>query len=330
MIQDSFSVSVASIAGEQYHDGELFPLVLEAESRDATPDRSLAWLGERRADLLAQARRHGEILFRAFPLAAADDFDRFVAAFGLPNFPYDESLSNAVRINRTPRVFTANEAPATVTIFLHHEMAQTPIYPGRLFFFCEQPADAGGATPICRSDVLWERIVRRLPDFTRDCLEKGLRYTNVMPPESDATSGMGRSWQSTLRAESRAQAEVRLENLGYTWQWLADGSLRATTPVLPAVLDLGAGRLSFFNQLIAAYHGWKDRRNDPSKAITFGDGSPLNAQAVAQVAALADELTFDIPWQRGDVALLDNFVTMHGRRTFSGTRRVLASLVAAD
>jgi alpha-ketoglutarate-dependent taurine dioxygenase len=30
------------------------------------------------------------------------------------------------------------------------------------------------------------------------------------------------------------------------------------------------------------------------------------------------------------VALVDNFVTMHGRRTFAGTRRVLASLVAAD
>jgi hypothetical protein len=30
------------------------------------------------------------------------------------------------------------------------------------------------------------------------------------------------------------------------------------------------------------------------------------------------------------VALVDNFVTMHGRRTFSGTRKVLASLVAAN
>ena len=44
--------------------------------------------------------------------------------------------------------------------------------------------------------------------------------------------------------------------------------------------------------------------------------------------ALADELTFDIDWQTGDVALLDNFLVMHGRRTFSGERRVLASLVA--
>ena len=43
---------------------------------------------------------------------------------------------------------------------------------------------------------------------------------------------------------------------------------------------------------------------------------------------LADELTFDVPWQSGDAVLVDNFLVMHGRRTFRGTRKVLASLIA--
>ena len=41
---------------------------------------------------------------------SANDFDRFIAAFELENFPYEQSLSNAVRVNYTPRVFSANEA----------------------------------------------------------------------------------------------------------------------------------------------------------------------------------------------------------------------------
>ena len=45
---------------------------------------------------------------------------------------------------------------------------------------------------------------------------------------------------------------------------------------------------------------------------------------------LSDALTFDLAWQNGDVALVDNFLVMHGRRPFSGQRRVLASLVADD
>ena len=93
---------------------------------------------------------------------------------------------------------------------------------------------------------------------------------------------------------------------------------------------LADGRKTFFNQLIAAYRGWKDVRNDPSKAIAFGDGTPLDADGVAAAVELADELTYDLAWRRGDVALVDNFVAMHGRRPFTGTRKVLASLVAAD
>lgn len=315
------------IAGQQQHGGQPFPLVLACRE-PPTLDETTAWIGENRHRLCEQAARHGAILFRGFPLTGPEDFDRFVAAFDLPNFLYEESLSNAVRVVKTPRVFTANEAPPTVTIFLHHEMAQTPIYPGKLFFFCEQPAESGGATPLCRSDVLWNRLRTEHPEFARNCESKGLKYSNVMPSQNDPTSGMGRSWQSTLRASTREQAEQRLRALGYSWVWLEDGCLRATTPVLPAVRTFADGRQSFFNQLIAAFQGWKDERNDPSKAITFGDGTPLDRDAVHAATRLGEELSFDVPWRRGDVALVDNYVTMHGRRAFTGTRKVLASLVA--
>jgi alpha-ketoglutarate-dependent taurine dioxygenase len=330
MTTETLDVSPTTVPGQQTHNGQPFPLVLSCRTTGATLDITVAWVADHRMQLLRQASDHGAILFRGFPLATAEDFDRFVTAFDLPNFAYDESLSNAVRVNKTPRVFTANEAPPSVTIFLHHEMAQTPVYPSRLFFFCERAAETGGATPVCRSDVLWERLAERRPAFARDCEAKGLRYTNVMPAENDANSGMGRNWQSTLRATTREAAEARLRSLGYSWEWLPDGSLRATTPVLPAVRKLGNGRTSFFNQLIAAAQGWKDTRNDPSKAITFGDGTPLDREAVNEATRIGEELSFDIPWQTGDVALVDNYVAMHGRRSFSGTRRVLASLVAAE
>jgi hypothetical protein len=322
-------VTEVTLPGQQTHGGGVFPLVLACQVPVINLAAATAWVSAHRGELLAKAGRHGAVLFRGFPLATAEDFDAFVAAFALPNFPYHESLSNAVRVNRTPRVFTANEAPPSVAIYLHHEMAQTPVYPGRLFFFCEQPAETGGATPICRSDVLWERLKGLCPAFARDCEAKGLRYSHVMPGEDDAASGMGRGWQSTLRAATRGEAEDRLRELGYSWEWLPDG-LRVTTPVLPAVRELPDGRTTFFNQLIAAARGWKDSRNDPSRAITHGDGTPLDRGAVRVAAGLGDELSFDIPWERGDVALVDNFVAMHGRRTFTGTRKVLASLIAAE
>jgi alpha-ketoglutarate-dependent taurine dioxygenase len=328
MQTNSIRAEPRPLSGQQTIHGDVFPLLIECRTLDATLPDAVDWAHNKRSELLDQASRHGAVLFRGFPLSSPEDFDAFVATFDLSNFPYYESLSNAVRVNWTERVFSANEAPPEVTIFLHHEMAQTPFFPAQLFFFCQLPADEGGQTPVCRSDLLFERLAERCPQFVHDCREKGLQYTNVMPSQNDPQSGMGRSWQSTLRAELREEAEQRLQSIRYRWQWQPDGCLRATTPVLPAVRQAASGRTVFFNQLIAAFSGWKDSRNDPSNAIRFGDGSPLDRAAVQVAMALADELTFDIPWQRGDVALLDNILTMHGRRTFRGPRKVLASLVS--
>ncbi len=320
-------MNLLTISGQHEYGGKPFPLAIKP------PEGSLSegceWAGGVTGELSKAAFEHGAVLLRGLPLVTPEDFDAVVRAFDLPNFSYEESLSNAHRINFTPRVFSANEAPPAVTIFLHHEMAQTPIYPSKLFFFCQTAADEGGATPICRSDVLWERLSEQRPGFAEACRSKGLKYSNVMPGEADESSGMGRSWQSTFSAASREAAEARLAKLGYSWEWQANGDLRATTPVLPAVRDLGDGRMSFFNQLIAAFNGWNDTRNDPAKAITFGDGTPLAPADVVAASALADDITFDIPWQDGDFALVDNYTAMHGRRTFRGTRKVLASFVTA-
>lgn len=314
---------------QQNWDDSLFPLILECQSPDATLEQALQWVKENKEELDAKAAKSGAILFRNFPLHTDLDFDAFIRAFDFPKFKYEDSLSNAVRTNRTELVFTANEAPKDVTIYLHHEMAQTPVYPSKLFFFCEQAAEEGGATPLCRSDVLFDMLKKELPEFAKNCEEKGLKYRSVMPAANDAQSGMGRSWQSTFSVETREEAEAAMEKLGYTYRWLEDGCLEATTPLLDAVREMPDGRKTFFNQLIAAFEGWKDTRNDPAKAITFGDGTPLNPEDAHRAAALAEEITFDVPWQNGDVALVDNYVAMHGRRTFSGTRKVLAALVAS-
>ena len=323
----SLSIQEIELDQQQHHE-EVFPLVYAAEDSSSTLKQVHDWLGENKERLLEQLSRHGAILFRGLPVNSDSDFDSVIRSFGLKNFTYAESLSNAVRRNRTERVFTANEAPASVSIFLHHEMAQTPIYPSKLFFYCEQAAHSGGATPLCRSDILLQELTKQAPEFVAACLKLGVRYSNVMPNIDDLESGQGRSWRSTLSTDDKSAAEDKLRKLGYQWEWLEQDSLRVTTAVLPAVRETDNGRQVFFNQLIAAFRGWKDTRNATEKSIRFGDDSAISTQAMAKAIHIGDELSFDIPWQSGDVALVDNFLVMHGRRPFEGQRRVLASLIA--
>lgn len=314
-----------AIPGQQTWDDSVFPYAMLPGSVDSLDDAT-AYIAEHRDELLELATTHGALFFRDFPFASVDAFDAMIQALDLPNFPYKKSLSNAVRVNRTERVFSANEAPPEVDIFYHHEMAQTPLFPEWIMFYCEIAAETGGATPICRSDVLYEKLKDACPEFIEACETKGLKYSNVMPSDDDAKSGMGRSWKSTLGVETVEAAEARLSELNYSWVWQDDGSLRVTSPPLPAVMEVEPGRKTFFNQLIAAFSGWKDARNDPSKAIRHGDDSPLDKDAVQKAIEIADEITFDVPWQPGDAVIIDNRIVMHARRTFTGTRKVVASL----
>lgn len=325
----SIQTEQIDVTGQQFYP-EPFPLVIGHTSGAASMADVTDWVQATSADHLAALAVHGAILFRGFPVTDAHDFDAFIRAFGLESFTYEESLSNAVRVNKTDLVFTANEAPPDVSIYLHHEMAQTPLFPSRLFFCCTQAPAVHGETPICRSDITLLELEKVDPDFVARCEELGVRYSNTMPGNDDPESGQGRSWRSTLGADTKNTAEARLEKLGYSYEWLDDGSLRATTPRLPAVRTLVDGRRVFFNQLIAAFRGWKDSRNEPSKSIRFGNDEEIPVASMQAAIDISDRLSFDLAWQAGDVALIDNFLVMHGRRPFEGKRTVLASLVADD
>jgi hypothetical protein len=207
-------------------------------------------------------------------------------------------------------------------------MAQTPIFPNIISLFCEKTADSGGATVLCRSDVVYQKIAAAEPQLTAKLAEVGIRYTTIIPSGDNLDSAQGRGWQSTLSVETKDQAEEKLNSLGYRWEWQSDESLLAQTKVLPAIKSLDNGRQVFFNQIIAAYQGWAGVKENPSKGLCFGDGSNIPKHYLDTLCAIAEETAYDLMWQNGDVAVVDNHIAMHGRRPYGGdsVRRVLVVL----
>ena len=321
----SVSADILSLGAKgKKNDSE--PLVYAFASNKKTVNDLIDWIGVEKDKIINNLNTHGSILLRGFPVESDLDFDAVVNAFEMKNLDYRDTLSNAVRINRTPRIFTANESPPDVSIFLHHELAQTTLYPSHLFFYCEQPSDAGGETPICRSDLLLEELENDLPLFVKKIRKLGVRYTNVIPSEVDTGSGQGRSWQDTLSTSEKMSAETILKDLNYNWRWLDDDSLKITTCSLPAIRVLPNGISVFFNQLIAAFKGWNDKRNKAEQSISFGDGSEISKEDMIKVCELSDEIAFDLFWKKNDVLIINNMMVMHGRKPFFGKRSVLASL----
>lgn len=336
------------------------PLLIEAGSEKVKDAAGVAqWVKQHRKDIEASLCKHGALLFRDFPLRTPEDFDAFVSAFqGWEDLSYENSMSFAVRKRFTGRICTTNEGKSGGLVF-HHEQAQTPLWPSKVFFCCQKaaaPGDGGG-TGVSPSDLVLSQLRKKYPAFVEKCEREGVRYTIYAGPEQDASKGAGRSWKSFFHVASREECERFMRQGGWEWEWgvgpqgakMPADFLKFTTPRLDAVkVAPGTEKKCFFNQLVATTAnalefskvgtdgGYDPLRDTPTQegidaCVRFSSGDAIDLNVLLDAKRMCEENAYDIQWQDGDVALLDNYLVMHARRIWNGpagSRQVLASLVA--
>lgn len=287
-----------------------------------------ALLRAHQADLWPALHRHGALLFRGFSLEDAASFQAAFRAFcpQLRNYQGGDSPRSAV----TEKVYTSTTYPSELTIPLHNEMSYSRDYPSLIAFYCDTAPLAGGETPLadCR------RATRALaPDLLERFQQKKLRYIQNLPNRA----GIGKSWQLTFETEDRAQVEAIAEARGATLRWRADGSLRVEEIVDPLVTHPRTGEPLFFCQAHLWHPSALDERTrrtllrrmpeeDLYHHCTFGDGTPLLPEELAQWQRALDASAVAIPWQRGDLLVVDNLLVAHGRNPFFGARRILVAM----
>jgi len=310
---------------QKFYNGIQFPSVLSPDPK--TPfslSRFTQAIKTQKAFLDSLLLKSGAVLLRGFPVSTASDFNDVVEAFGFEELPYVGGA--APRTSVVGRVFTANESPPDQKIPFHHEMAQVPEFPSKLFFFCEVVPGSEGETPIVLSHIVYERMKERYPEFVERLEEHGLLYTRVLGEDDDPSSPIGRGWKSTFLTTDKNVAEQRAAKLDMKLEWVGDAVKTIMGPIPAIKYDKTRQRKIWFNSMVAAYTGWEDARNDPVKAVTFGDGKPLPADIIYDCLKILEEESVAFPWQKGDVLLLDNLAVLHSRRSFNPPRRILASL----
>ncbi|XP_050285978.1 clavaminate synthase-like protein At3g21360 isoform X3 [Quercus robur] len=316
------------IPHQKLFNGIQFPLVLSPNPKSQTPPSSLSLFTQaiktEKTFLDSVLHKSGAVLLRGFPVNTASDFNDVVEAFGFEELPY---VGGAAPRNKVVgRISTTNDSPPDQKIPFHHEMAQVTTFPSKLFFFCEVEPGSGGETPIVLSHLVYEKMKERHPEFVERLEEHGLLYTRVIGEDDDLSSPIGRGWKSTFLTKDKSVAEERAANVGTKLEWLEDSVKTIMGPIPAIKFDKTRQRKIWFNSMVIAYIGWEDARNDPVKAVTFGDGKPLPADIVYDCLNILEEESVAFPWQKGDVLLLDNWAALHARKSFDPPRRILASL----
>ena len=65
--------------------------------------------------------------------------------------------------------------------------------------------------------------------------------------------------------------------------------------------------------MIAAYTGWVDKRNNPKKAVVFGDDTPMDDDVLMDLSNFMNENKCAYRWTPGKFVIVDNTVAYHSR-----------------
>jgi alpha-ketoglutarate-dependent taurine dioxygenase len=304
-------------------DDEPFVLCVEAN----LPGLDLAfWLAENAAQVHADLDKHGAVLFRGFADGGPEGFAAAARAVSPDLLGYLERA--APRVEVADHVFTSTEFPADQWIPLHHEMSYSHNWPSRLYFYCAQPPATGGATPLASERRVFPRIPGEIKDrFTRH----GVRYVRNFSSELDLP------WQEVFQTNERAEAEAYCRAAGMRFEWLGADRLRTTAVRQAVAAHPRTGEQVWFNHahlfhvsnlppaVSAALLAEVGVEGLPRNAF-YGNGDAIPDEIAGLIRDLYRDAALSVPWQRGDVLLVDNFLAVHGREPFSGDRRICVAM----
>jgi alpha-ketoglutarate-dependent taurine dioxygenase len=304
-------------------DADGFPLVCEPEIEGVN---LAAWARANRSLVEAQLLKHGALLFRNFSIAGASQFEQVATSLTTELLQYNERAAPRTEISRN--IYTSTEYPADQHIPLHHEMSYSHNWPTKIWFYCDQPAQQGGETPIA-SDRKVFRMIN--PEIKEKFIRKKILYIR------NYGEGVDLSWQEAFQTNDRAVVEAYCRKANMECEWKDDDRLKTRQRRPATVVHPKTGETLWFNHA----HMFHTSNLDPSvrdsllaefkedelpRNAFYGDSSPIESSILDEIREVYRQASIVFPWQKGDLLMLDNFLASHGRRPFVGPRRILVAM----
>ena len=285
-----------------------------------------AWAADNRAWIEARLLEHGGLLFRGFAVPDSAAFQDVARAISPDLLDYVERAAPRKQI--ADKVFTSTEYPADQWIPLHHEMSYSHNWPTKLFFYCELAPEQGGHTPVADD----RDVITRMPESLKaPFLERGVMYVRNYGLGGDMP------WWEVFQTRDRSEVESYLRRTGTEYEWRGEHQLHTRMRRQVLATHPRTGDTVWFNhahmfhisnmpaQVRAALLQEFAEDELPRNAF-YGDGSRIPDEVADAIRTLYRDAAIYFPWHKGDVLLLDNFLTTHGRSPFQGPRRICVAM----
>jgi hypothetical protein len=207
-------------------------------------------------------------------------------------------------------------------------MSYSHNWPTKIMFFCAQPAERGGRTPLASERQVFGLIEPRIKE---QFLKKRVMYVRNYGPDLDLP------WQDVFQTRDRAAVEEYCRRAHIEFEWRGAERLRtvqvrqaiAQHPVTGESVWFNHAHLFHFSSMDAATRASLAAmlaEEDLPRNAFYGDGSRIETSVLDAIRATYDSVAVTFPWQQGDILLLDNFLVAHGRAPYTGARRILVAM----
>lgn len=297
------------------------PLVIEPTGDDID---LAGWASSKREFLETHLLQHGAILFRGFKINSVPEFEKVANAICPDLFA---KYGDLPREGISEKVYSSTPYPSDRAILFHNESSHLHQYPLKIWFFCVQPAQQGGETPIVNCHKVYQLLNPKLQSRLK---QKQLMYVR------NYIKGFDVSWQDFFHTTDKTVVEQYCRQSGIDCQWSSDGL--KTFKVRPAISHHPkTGKPLFFNQVQlhhlsclepdvrASLLSTLGEENLP-RNVYYGDGSPIEDSVMAEIGAAYQQAQVSFPWQKGDILMLDNMLTAHGRNPYQGSRKIVVAM----
>lgn len=306
-----------------------FPLIRQLEEKTSI-QTFIDWYQDNKLVLEDELLQTGALLFRGVDIDNVASFETVMDAIASKFMAYVDG--NSPRTKLSSKVYTSTEYDPAQPITMHNELSYSYKWPAKIFFCCTIPAESGGETPIadCR-----KILTVMNPDLVEEIERKKIVYIRNL----HGGAGLGPSWQDTFETTSKAEVENFCTTANIKYQWKADGGLKLLQPSDGIIRHQITGEKVWFNQ-IDQFHPshlnqelyetlmlmYDQQEEELPMYVSFGDGSKITTAIVHEIAAAMKKTAVATPWRKGDLLMLDNVLTCHGRTPFKGNRKVLVSM----
>ncbi|MBA3721085.1 MAG: TauD/TfdA family dioxygenase [Parachlamydiaceae bacterium] len=320
------------------------PLVIEPKEEKITLEAFHKIAEEHREAFKELLNKYGAILLRGFPVINPDDFSAILKSV-LNRSSVDYVGGEGSRTKIKSGVYTSTEAPQQYTIPLHNELSCTiDDFPKYISFACfTAPAPGTGQTLLGDSKEISEIILGQ-KQFA-DLKDKTVLHISRHGTEGNFFNKVNithKTFQSSFGTDNKEEINNICAKKKFIPKWTDEYlEVKRRTPCTRPNPNHPDQTL-WFNQ-IHLYHanpkirgGWLNhilanllycREKTRQYDVFFEDGTPIPRKLVYELYRIYEEKAIRFDWKKGDVLILDNIEVMHGRASYNGPRKILASLI---